>query len=67
MILESSHAFGRFGTRLKKYQKAVPALNIWKSALAEHVCDIKHVVAWDYSKVIIYGQRRWLELWYINM
>ena len=42
-----------------------------KSALAEHVCDTKHAIAWENSKIITtnnrYGQRRCLEAWHINM
>jgi hypothetical protein len=41
-----------------------------KSALAEHVCDTKHKIAWENSKVITtnnrYGQRRCQEAWHIN-
>ena len=52
-------------------QKAVSTLNKGKSALAEHVCDIKHAIAWENSKIITtnnrYGQRRCLEAWHINM
>ncbi len=36
----------QFGTRLKGQQKAVSTLNKGKSALAEHVCDTKHVTVW---------------------
>ncbi len=60
-----------FGTRLKEHQKAVSTLNKGKSALAEHVCDTKHAIAWENSKIITtnnrYGQRRCLEAWHINM
>jgi hypothetical protein len=42
----------QFGTRLKEHQKAVSTLNKWKLALAEHVCDTKHTIAWENSKVI---------------
>jgi hypothetical protein len=51
----------QFGTRLKEHQKAVSTLNKGKSALAEHMCDTKHEIAWENSKVITtnnrYGQR----------
>ncbi len=61
----------QFGTRLKEHQKAVSTLNKGKSALAEHVCDTKHAIAWENSKIITtnnrYGQRRCLEAWHINM
>ncbi len=61
----------QFDTRLKEHQKAVSTLNKGKSALAEHVCDTKHAIAWENSKIITtnnrYGQRRCLEAWYINM
>ena len=54
----------QFGTRLKEYQKAVFNLDSSKSALAEHVCQTSHNIAWDDSKVITtndrYGQRRCL-------
>jgi hypothetical protein len=39
----------QFGTRLKEHQKAVSTLNKGKSALAEHVCDTKHEIAWENS------------------
>jgi hypothetical protein len=42
----------QFGTRLKEHQKAVLTSDKGKSALAEHVCDIKHEIAWENSKVI---------------
>ncbi len=36
-----------------------------------HVCDTKHAIAWENSKIITtnhrYGQRRCLEAWHINM
>jgi hypothetical protein len=55
----------QFATRLKVHQKAV------SKALAEHVCDTKHKIAWENSKVITtnnrYGQRRCPEAWHINM
>ena len=39
--------------------------------MAEHVCDTKHAIAWENSKIITtnnrYGQRRCLEAWHINM
>ena len=61
----------QFGTRLKEHQKAVSTLNKGKSALAEHVCDTKHAIAWENSKIITtnnrYGQRRCLEAWHIKM
>ena len=61
----------QFGTRLKEHQKAVSTLNKGKSALAEHVCDTKHAIVWENSKIITtnnrYGQRRCLEAWHINM
>ena len=37
-------------TRLKEHQKAVSTLNRGKSALAEHVCDTKHEIAWKTLK-----------------
>ncbi len=42
-----------------------------KSALEEHVCDTKHVITLENSKIITtnthYGQRLCLEAWHINM
>jgi hypothetical protein len=35
----------QFGTRLKEHQKAVSTLHKGKLALAEHVCNTKHVIA----------------------
>jgi hypothetical protein len=40
----------QFGTRLNEYQKAVSNFNKEKSALAEHVCDTKHKIAWKILK-----------------
>jgi hypothetical protein len=62
----------QFGTRPKEHQMAVSTLSKEKSALAEHVCDTKHKIAWENSKVMNmpdnhYGQRRCLEAWHINM
>ena len=58
-------------TRLKEHQKSVLTLDKGKSALAEHVCDTKHVIAWVNSKVITtnncYGRRRCLEVWCMNL
>ena len=57
-LCQSKH---QFGTRLKEHQKAVSTLSKGKSALAEHVCDTKHEIAWENSKVITknnrFGQR----------
>ena len=54
---------------LKQHQKAALTLNKRKSALAEHVCDTKHVIALENSKIITTnnGQRRCLEAWHTNM
>jgi hypothetical protein len=61
----------QFGTRLKEHQKAVSTLHKKKSALAEHVCNNKHDIAWENSEVITtnnrYGQRLCIETWHINM
>jgi hypothetical protein len=61
----------QFGTRLKKHQKAVSTSDKGKTALAEHACYTKRVIAWENSKVIStnnrYGQRLCLEAWHINM
>ena len=48
----------QFGTRLKEHQKAVSTFNKGKSALAEHVCDTKHEIAWENSKVYNYHNNR---------
>ena len=44
--------------------------NSSKSALAEHVCETSHNIAWEDSKIITtnnrYGQRLCLEAWHIN-
>ena len=41
-----------------------------KSALAEHVCETSHNIAWEDSRIITtnnrYGQRLCLEAWHIN-
>jgi hypothetical protein len=47
----------QFGTRLKEHQKAVSTLNKVKSALAEHVCDTKQVIAWENCRVITTNNR----------
>jgi hypothetical protein len=47
----------QFGTQLKEHQKAVSTLNKGKSALAEHMCDTKHEIAWENSKVITTNNR----------
>jgi hypothetical protein len=39
----------QFGARLKEHQKAISTLDKGKSALAEHVCDNKHEIAWENS------------------
>ena len=62
----------QFGTQLKEHQKAVSTLNKGKEALAEYMCDTKHEIAWENSKVITTnnrynGQRLCLEAWHINM
>ncbi len=60
-----------FGTRFPEHQKTVSTSN-GKSALAEHVCDIKHVIDWKIPKLLPltinnrYGERRCLEAWHIN-
>ena len=50
--------------------RAVSNFNSSKSALAEHVCETSHNIAWEDSKVITtnnrYGQRLCLEAWHIN-
>ena len=60
----------QFCTRLKEHQRAVSNFNSSKSALAEHVCETSHNIAWEDSKIITtnnrYGQRLCLEAWHIN-
>ena len=43
----------QFCTRLKEHQRAVSNFNSSKSALAEHVCETSHNIAWDDSRIII--------------
>ena len=55
----------QFGTWLKEHNKG-------KSALSEHVCDTKHKIVSEKSKIITTnnryrGQRLCLEAWHINM
>ena len=60
----------QFCTRLKEHQRAVSNFNSSKSALAEHVCETSHNIAWEDSRNITtnnrYGQRLCLEAWHIN-
>ena len=60
----------QFCTRLKEHQRAVSNFNSSKSALAEHVCETSHDIAWEDSRIITtnnrYGQRLCLEAWPIN-
>ena len=60
----------QFCTRLKEHQRAVSNFNSSKSALAEHVCETSHNIAWEDSRIITtnnrYGQRLCLEAWHIN-
>ena len=60
----------QFCTRLKEHQRAASNFNSSKSALAEHVCETSHNIAWEDSKIITtnnrYGQRLCLEAWHIN-
>ena len=55
----------QFCTRLKEHQRAVSNFNSSKSALAEHVCETSHNIAWEDSRIITtnnrYGQRLCLE------
>ena len=52
------------------HQKAVSNFNSSKSALAEHVCETSHNIAWEDSRIITtnnrYGQRLCLKAWHIN-
>ena len=57
----------QFCTRLKEHQKAVSNFNSSKSALAEHVCETSHNIAWEDSRIITTNnQRLCLEAWHIN-
>ena len=60
----------QFCTRLKEHQRAVSNFNGSKSALAEHVRETSHNIAWEDSRIITtnnrYGQRLCLEAWHIN-
>ena len=60
----------QFCTRLKEHQRAVSNFNSSKSALAEHVCETSHNIAWEDSRIITtnnrYGQRLCLEAWHTN-
>ena len=60
----------QFCTRLKEHQRAVSNFNSSKSAVAEHVCETSHDIAWEDPKIITtnscYGQRLCLEAWHIN-
>ena len=60
----------QFCTRLNEHQRAVSKSNSLKSALAEHVYETSHNIAWDDSRIITtknrYGQRLCLETWHIN-
>ena len=60
----------QFCTRLKEHQRAVSNCNSSKSALAEHVWETSHNIAWEDSGIITtnnrYGQRLCLEAWHIN-
>ena len=60
----------QFCTRLKEHQRAVSNFNSSKSALAEHVCETSHNIAWEDSTIITtnnrYGHRLCLEAWHIN-
>ena len=51
-------------------QRAVPNFNSSKSALAEHVCETSHNIAWEDSRIITtnnrYGQSLCLEAWHIS-
>jgi hypothetical protein len=54
------------GTSVKKCPNFPTQSYVWC-----HVCDTKHKIAWENSKLITtnnrYGQRRCLEAWHINM
>ena len=54
----------------KEHQRAVSNLNSLKPALAEHVCETSHNIAWEDSRIIstnnLYGQRLCLEACHIN-
>lgn len=61
----------QFGKRLSEHQRAVLNLKSEKSALAEHMRQTNHTIAWDNSTILTtnnrYSQRLCLEAWHINM
>ena len=54
----------------ERTSKGFSNFNSSKSALAEHVCETSHNIAWEDSKIITtnnrYSQRLCLEAWHIN-
>ena len=59
----------QFCTHLKEHQRAVSNFNSSKSALAEHVCETSHNIAWEDRIITInnrYGQELCLKAWYVN-
>ena len=60
----------QFCTRPKEHQRAVSNFNSSKSALAEHVRETRHNIAWEDFRIITtnnrYGQRLCVEAWHIN-
>ena len=43
----------QFSTRLKEHRRPVSNFNSSKSALAEHVCETSHNIAWEDSRVAL--------------
>ena len=53
---------------IQPFERAVSNFNSSKSALAEHVCETSHNIAWEDSRIITtnnrYGQMLCLEAWH---
>ena len=58
-------------TSEREHRRAVSNFNSSKSALAEHVCETSHNIAWEDSRLITtnncYVQRLCLEAWHISV
>ena len=52
----------QFSTCLKEHQRVVSNSNSSKSALAKHVCETSHNIAWDDSRIITTNNRYGLRL-----
>ena len=58
------------GTRRKEHQRSVKYLDVDKSALAEHIYEYDHGIAWEKTEILCrdsrWSQRRWKEAWLIE-